>query len=241
MHPPPEARLTEALLALAGALHKDSALGGELDRLVRLAARTIPHCIGASITILVAGEPTSIAGSDEVVFELDAAQYEADEGPCLTALGGDMVRVAFLASDERFPHFAVGAADQRVRSVRSVPIESRGEVLGSLNLYSREEDAFDDDATALALVFIAEAAMVIDASAFRDRAVAIRRAAQADHDEFVEVSMATGALMAMQSCTAEQARRLLVNASEANDEQLVDAARRIIAVAIEADEDHHAR
>ncbi len=146
MNPSTETRLTEALLALAGALHQDVALSEELDRLVRLAARAIPRCTAASIAILVAGAPTTVAGSDQVAFELDAAQYDGDEGPCLAALGGDMVRVALLATDERFPHFAVGAADQRVRSVLSLPIGTGGAVTGTLNLYSRDENAFDADA-----------------------------------------------------------------------------------------------
>lgn len=53
------------------------------------------------------------------------------------------IRIGFAPTDQRFPHFAVGAADQRVLSVLSTPAIDHGSVVGSLNLYSHREEPFE--------------------------------------------------------------------------------------------------
>jgi len=88
-------------------------------------------------------------------------QYEADDGPCVAALGGEMIRIGYIPADERFPHFAGGAGDQRVQSVLSTPAIDRGQVVGSLNVYSRQRDAFDDRARGTTLVMAAEVAHAV--------------------------------------------------------------------------------
>jgi len=92
-------------------------------------------------------------------------QYDNGEGPCLAALGGDWVRVGYIPADERFPHFATGAADRRVLSVLSTPAIDHGLVVGSLNLYSRALEAFDERAQDTARVIAAEVAHALIKSA----------------------------------------------------------------------------
>ena len=52
--------------------------------------------------------------------------------------------------------------------------------------------------------------------------------AQRDADDMSDVSVATGMLMANQSCTAEQAAGLLREAAEDDERTIVDIAQRII-------------
>src|SRR5215203_5947999 len=170
----PHDELADALTQLAVGLLGETSLGEDLDRLARLARHLIPVSSGASIALLVDGEPSTAAVSDRVAIELDMVQYHEAEGPCLTALGGDAIRVAYLPSDERFPHFAVGAADQRVLSVLSLPVRNDGSTIGTLNLYSRQADAFDDDAERVGAVLAAEVALAIVHSRFYDQATSLR-------------------------------------------------------------------
>jgi len=226
-------RLTHLLASLAEVLFTQQTLKGDLERHVRLACAVIPRCSGASIGLLVEGEPTTVAVTDRVTLELDVVQYDNSEGPCLTALGGDMIRIGFVADDERFPHFAVGAADRRVLSVLSTPIRYNGTIIGTLNVYSHERDAFDFAAEQMALVFAAEAAAALAKSDLYQHARSLRQRLQEEHDTSAQVAWAEGALMTMQECSADQARALLGRAADTNGEPLLDVARRILAAAQE--------
>jgi GAF domain-containing protein len=222
-------RLGAALSQLAAALLQDGELTDDLERLARLAAQLIEHSSGVSIAMLVEGEPQTEAVTDQVALELDLVQYETGDGPCLLALGGSVVRVGYVPTDERFPHFAVGAADRRVLSVLSIPILDHGEVLGTMNLYARERDAFDDHDNDVGRIIAAEVAAAILTSSVRAAAAATRDELQQHHDESVVVSRAMGALMALQQCTAEQALLLITSAAETNGERLITTAERILA------------
>ena len=226
-----ESELSQALNELAHVLLIDEQLDGNLQRILRLVCRLSSSCDGASISMLVDGEPTTAATTDRVVLELDLVQYENTEGPCLAALGGHMVRIGFVPTDERFPHFATGAADSRVLSVLSTPAIDHGFVVGSLNLYSYQADAFTGPEQQIALVFAAEVANAIVKSTTMRRARRTRDRVQQQHDERALVSRAQGVLMAIEECNAIQAHSLIANASRENNESLLDTACRILAAA----------
>jgi GAF domain-containing protein len=222
-------QLATVLTRLALALLNESSLTDDLERIACTAHDVIPNCSGASVALLVDGTPTTLSVSQRVALELDMVQYHAAEGPCLTALGGEAIRVGLLLEDERFPHFAVGAADQRIQSVLSMPILDAAVVVGTLNLYSRAAHAFDDAAELAARVLTAEAAHAIARSRFYAEASGARADIQRHYDEDAVVSMAEGVLMALQRCSAEQARALVLDAARHNREPLIDAAERILA------------
>jgi GAF domain-containing protein len=226
-------KLANVLRDLAVALLTDTSLKADLERLARLACRLVETCSGASISMLVDGAPSTVATTDRVALELDMVQYEHDEGPCVAALRGDVIRVGFLPADERFPHFAVGAADRRVLSVLSTPSIDHGTVVGSLNLYSRQPDGFDDHDRDVALVIAAEVATAVMKSFALGTARSARDLIQEQHDETVLVAQAQGVLMAVQDCSAAQARDLIERAAGTNGERLVTTAQRILATARE--------
>jgi GAF domain-containing protein len=238
MTTPEHLRLADALARLGVALLTETTLKDDLDRLVRLATNLIADCSGASVTMVVEGRPSTVAVTDRVSLEIDLTQYESnDGGPCLTALGGERVRIGFIPKDERFPHFAVGAADRRVLSVLSLPAIDHGTVVGSLNLYSRRADAFGDSAHDVALVLAAEVANAVAKSALLRTAHEARVQLQEQHDEQALVSMAKGILMAMQDCSAAAAENLIRNAATSNGEQLIVTAERILANTTEAQDE----
>jgi transcriptional regulator with GAF, ATPase, and Fis domain len=229
MDRPEDLRLADVLADLAMVLLTETSLKADLERLVRLASQLIADCSGASVSMIVDGEPSTVAVTDRVSLEIDVVQYENADGPCVTALGGPRVRVAFIPEDGRFPHFAIGAADRRVLSVLSLPAIDHGLVVGSLNLYSRRANAFDQTAEDTGLVFAAEIANAVVKSALLRTARTTREELQEKHDESVLVSMAKGILMVVHECSAAQAGELIRAAADSNGEQLITAAERILA------------
>jgi GAF domain-containing protein len=225
---PEEVRLADVLTKLALSLLNEKSLKDDLERLARVVCNLIDNCSGASVSMLVEGEPSTVAVTDRVSLQLDLIQYDNNDGPCVTALGGEAIRIGFIPADERFPHFAVGAADRRVLSVLSTPAIDHGSVVGSLNLYSHEEDAFDDKDRDTASIVAAEIACALMKSAVLSQATELRDQLQEQHDTAALVSMAQGVLMAVHSCSQAQARDLIVLAAEENRETLVTVAERIL-------------
>jgi GAF domain-containing protein len=166
--------------------------------------------------------------TDHIALELDLAQYSGDEGPCIRALAGNTIRVGYLPDDERFPHFAAGAADQRVLSVLSTPIRHDGAIIGTLNVYSRQSNAFDANDENIANVISAEAANAIAKSELLVTARTVREQLQAEYDEATLISRAEGMLMVLQDCSVEQATHLIQNAAQANAEAMIVTAERIL-------------
>jgi GAF domain-containing protein len=228
VQPGDDLRLEEVLTQLAVTLLRATSLKDDLEGLCRVTCRLIAPCSGASVSMQVEGEPTTVAVTDRVTLQLDLAQYEGGDGPCVTALGGETVRIGYLAADERFPHFARGAADRRVNSVLSTPAIDHGQTVGSLNIYSHQRDAFDDRAQDTALIMAAEVAHALVRSAVLSTARTTRDQLQEQHDEATLVARAQGALMALQDCSIAQAGDLIRIAAHDNGERLRDTAERIL-------------
>jgi GAF domain-containing protein len=226
---PDDVRLANVLTDLAIALLTDKSLKADLERLVGVACRLVSDCSGASVSMLVDGEPSTVAVTDRVALQLDLVQYDNNEGPCVSALTGETVRIGYAPTDERFPHFAVGAADARVLSVLSTPAIDHGTVVGSLNIYSHRENAFDPRDHDTAAVIAAEIATALLRSSVLSTARGIRAQLQEQHDEFTLVSRAQGVLIAIQDCSAAQAADLIRNAATDNNEPMISTAERILA------------
>ncbi len=86
------------------------------------------------------------AGTSKEVNRAHQLQAESGEGPCLAAvMGGDEVYVvANTLGDERWPTWGKAAAEMGYYSVVSASMHTGARRIGSLNVYSRSMDAFDD-------------------------------------------------------------------------------------------------
>jgi GAF domain-containing protein len=225
---PIEDRMRSIITDLAGIVLTATSLHDDLEHLIRFSCEVLPGCSAASIALLIDGEPTTVAVSEHVAFELDIAQYDNDEGPCLTALSGERIRVDIIAADERFPHFAMGAAEHRVNSILSMPIIHHGDVIGTLNFYSRHPDAFDDTADHIARLASGQAAHAIARSDVLTTARHRRDQLQAHYDEAALLARAQGVLIATERCSAEQARNLIHHAATTTGDTLLAIAGRIL-------------
>lgn len=224
------AELVEALAALGKVLLTNRVLHGDLQRIVTVAERSVPGCDGASVALAFEGRARTSAATDKVVLELDLAQHESDEGPCLLALReARPVRLDLIDGDTPFSTFAERAAQAGVRSSLSLPVVVDEEVVGTLNLYSYAETAFDATSQSLAAVMAAQAGAAIAKSRLLAAGRHAAAVAQRSADDRADVGMAEGMLMAVEQCTAQQAAALLRNAATSEEQTLAAMARRIIA------------
>jgi hypothetical protein len=140
---------------------------GDLDhtlaQITEAAVEVLPDVDFASITILhLDGSLETVAPTDELLWGVDAAQYELREGPCYDA-AADAVHVISpnLDGDPRFPRYAATAVAAGIEAQAGIRLFDAPKSRGALNLYARRPGAFGDFG-ALGVLFQHQAAMAID-------------------------------------------------------------------------------
>lgn len=155
-------RIVDAARKLAAALGPGD-LDVTLDRITAAAVEVLPDVQYASITVKHPdGRLETFAPTHDKLCDVDAAQYEMQEGPCYAA-AVDTLHVAApnLAADERFPRYAPIAVEAGIRAQAGIRLfDARGSQ-GALNLYSEHVGAFTD-LGALGQLFAHQAAMALD-------------------------------------------------------------------------------
>ena len=201
---------------------------GTLERIVRLAATTIPGAEYAAITTKTRSESyKTIALTAELALQVDEIQYAANEGPCLTALQTmDITHTGDLTADGRWPVFGPAASKATgVMSMMSTPLYLEdSNVLGALNTYARKPDAFHEaDRSGIAILAT-------------HSAIALTRAADREMNEHLEnalrsnrkIGAAMGILMANHKLTEKQAFDALRIASQHSHKKLYDIASDVV-------------
>jgi GAF domain-containing protein len=189
----------------------------------------LPGDPATSVTIVSDGRPRTVAASDPLAGDLDAAQYRRGDGPGLfAATTGRLAEVPDTGSDPRWPDFGREAAERGCRSVLSVPMPVQELVSGGLNVYLRGLDTADADAQALAVRFASYA--VVPVSNLYLYANAMERA---DHlqtalDSRPVIDQAKGILMERFKLTADQAFQALAQVSMETNRKVRDVAQRLV-------------
>ncbi len=126
----------------------DYRLPSNIEAMLRTAATdardSVGRCVSAGVTLVDAGEVTGRGCTDAVARELDMAQSQAGEGPCLDALRFlQIFNVASIADAEDWPLFRDKAIANGIRSSLSIPMCGGRHAMGTLNLYSRALNGFE--------------------------------------------------------------------------------------------------
>lgn len=149
----------------------------------------------------------SRAASSDLPRSVDAVQNQTRQGPCLDAAYTEqIVRVANLGEEPRWPKFAQRAWDLGARSMLSFQLFVEGDNLGALNVYGDDVDVFDEECEQIGLLVAAHAAVTF-----------------ADSQEIMQLSealinrdligQAKGILMERHKISAQQAFTLLSTVS----------------------------
>jgi anti-anti-sigma factor len=137
-------------------------LDGTLRMVVALASAAVSGADGVSVSLRRDGQFTTVAATDQTVSDMDADQFTTGEGPCIdAALEGRWFHIASLAAESRWPSFTPMALALGIHAILSSPLLSRGQPIGSLNIYSRADEAFAPKDQELASLFAAEASIML--------------------------------------------------------------------------------
>ena len=231
-----ESPLTASLAALSRFFVGDGNLEQTLERVTRLTVEALPPADLCGITMPVEGRQRTAVFTDETAPEIDQAQYDSGDGPCLTAF--DTQRIVEIASTTEpgpWPEFRRAAAEHGIHSTLSLPLVVDKAPVGALNLYSGRPRAFADADRETAALFASQAAIVLaNAQAYwdaRDMSAGLSEAMT--HRAVIE--QAKGVLMGAQGCDEDRAFEILVRASQRENIKLRDVARRIVDTAIARD------
>lgn len=134
--------------------------------IVQAAVELIPGCDEGSISIVRARRHvTSEAASSDLPRIVDKLQEQTGQGPCLQAVyQQETVRVADMATEQRWPQFAAKALEAGAAGMLSFQLYVEGDNLGALNLFSRQAGVFGDESEHVGLLFAAHAAIAYSAA-----------------------------------------------------------------------------
>ena len=157
-----EADLRGALEGLSGVLTASKPLSETLIRIAEFAVQAIPHADGAGLTLLRGDRSPTIVASAPFVEAVDEVQYRIGEGPCITAVVDRRTVISgSLGGDPHWPRFGPRIGRMGVHSALSLPLLLDDRVIGAMNVYSHEKNAFDSSATQFGELFAKPAAVSV--------------------------------------------------------------------------------
>jgi GAF domain-containing protein len=208
----------------ARSLHEARSVDETLQGITEAAVDCIPGADWAGITMGSKHEQFETrAPTGAVVVRIDVEQYDAGEGPCLSALWDDeVVRADDISTDTRWPTWAARVQGLGVGSMLSFRLFVRGDVLGALNTYAASPRSYGPDAESVGLLFAAHAAVALSGA----EEVAQLRQAASSRDL---IGQAKGILMERYSLVSDaEAFDLMVRASQSSHLKLHVVARQLV-------------
>ena len=232
MAPPddPSAQPADELLALAGVAVAHDDLAAALQDICRIAARAVRGADGTSLTMFAASGPQAAAASSEWAEQLDELQYVEHEGPCLDcARTGLVFRVRDIGAEPRWPSYMPRAHERGARSMVSLPLTAEAKVMGALNVYSQQVDAFGAEEVSVAEIVAGHASLATQVAAtlhgHRELAEQLRTAMASR----AVIEQAKGVIMATSGCGPDTAFERLVQQSQHENRKLREVAAEIVA------------
>ena len=221
--------LDSAVRILSRLVLAEETLETTLSRVAGLACRTLEPCDLASVTMINQGRPSTPVQTEPLAFDLDAAQYRSDRGPCLEAYSvRSVVRGKIPASADRWPEFTEAAHKAGIRSVLSVPLVASDRPLGALNLYSRSEEGYDESDEETATLFSEQAAVACANAEVYWRTYSLTEHLREALESRDVIGQAKGILMVRRGCTPDVAFEALRKVSQHRNIKLRDIAEQVV-------------
>jgi GAF domain-containing protein len=199
-----------------------------LQKVVDLVQRVMPPGVEASITLLREERPTTAAFTGERALALDEMQYDRGYGPCLeAAIGGAVVEILDGHAEDRWPAYIPTFLDHGAVSALAVPVPA-AQLSAALNLYAPVAEAFSEEDKRTAQDFAARAAVALTNLDVLQDARDLAENLQAALESRSVIEQAKGILIERHKMTADQAFRLLAEASMRTNRKLRDIAERLV-------------
>lgn len=226
----------EGLTVLSKLLIGEETLETTLRRIVEVARRALPNTAGVTISLRGPrphGHLATAAATSDEVRELDRQEYELSEGPCLTAIETDEAQYLADPADRRWPRFGRVLVAAGYGAVLGIPLSVAGEVLGALNVYSRDTKAYTDEHREAAVVIGVQAGVALANTRNYEECAARVRQLQEALDSRVVIEQAKGVLMERHRCDPEAAFDVLREVSQRANKKLRLVAREVIESAVD--------
>lgn len=142
-----------------------------MTSVVDVARETVPGFDEVSISVLRRkGEIETLAGTGELVWELDELQYRLDEGPSVDAIrDGSVVLVERLPNEQRWPRYVPEAAKTGLRAQLGVQLQTGEGTIGGLNFYSTTADSIGSETRKIAELFAAHVTDALSRSLYEQQ------------------------------------------------------------------------
>lgn len=154
-----ETQLSAAFVKLADTLVAEFDVVDLLHWLVEQCTEILDTQAGGLLLADPAGELQLVASTSEDASLVELIQLARGDGPCLDCYRtGSAVTVGDITAEAaRWPEFSRHALDHGFRSVHATPLRLRGQVIGTMNLFSEHTGALvaEDIAVAQALADVA--------------------------------------------------------------------------------------
>jgi GAF domain-containing protein len=225
-----DAAFEDSFAALSSFFVGESTMETTLHRVAELACSGVPGVTYAGMSLKMPHRKvaTTVYNHPDVP-EIDQAQYDANSGPCLDALrSGEINRIDSTPRDQRWPEFSQACVTHGIFSTLSLPLTVESETSGALNLYASESDAFDEEKTRTAVLFAAQAAVVLaNASAYWGARAKAEQLELALASRAV-IDQAKGIVMGTLRCTPDEAFEILIKQSQQQNVKLKVVAEEIV-------------
>jgi GAF domain-containing protein len=233
-----EAELHAGLRGVARIVAGAQAVIDLLQDVAEFAAQAIPGADGVGVALVDPRHGKSSiqtwAATAVLVYDIDAVQYnELKEGPCITCMQSQRPTVSgSLGSDSRWPHFGGRVARMQMHSALALPLIIDDQVIGSINAYAKQRDAFAEHAVRLGSQFARPAAVSVYnaqllASA-HERTMRLQRAL----DSRSVIDQAIGIIRSRSGGTADEAFERLAHISQSENVKLYAVAQRLVEEAV---------
>jgi GAF domain-containing protein len=219
--------LASALADAARTINSPRSLDETLHTIVETAQRSLPGIDHVGVSLAHHdGRIETVAGTDQLVWELDQIQYELGEGPCYYSITAEPVVRLERAhqvdrQDDRWPRYLPQALARGLRSQLGLRLHVDDETLGGLNLYSTERDEIAEETLLAAELFAAHAALAMGRARTEEQlnsAIATRKV----------IGQAIGILMERYQLTEERAFAFLTRASTTSNIKLRSVAQELV-------------
>lgn len=133
-------RIADAFVAVADTLVADFDMIDLLHTLVNQCVGLLDVDAGGLVLADDDGDLQLVASSSEQAHLVEIIQLSAGAGPCVDAFQtGQSITVANIAVEgDRWPVFQAAAFTQGFQAIFATPMRLRGQVIGALNLFSKD-------------------------------------------------------------------------------------------------------
>jgi len=190
---------------------------------------------GSGVTMAEEGRLHFVTAVTQDSKELERSQEDHQEGPCRDAYEtGEVVRVTDVRKESaRWPHYSATATRLGLAGVAGIPMRDGGEVIGALNVYSREPRDWSDQDIAVAVVLADVAtSYVLNASKLHDQQH-LSEQLQGALESRVVIEQAKGITAQQKSVSVDQAYQLIRGHARNNHASLRVVAEAIVAVGLQ--------